>query len=127
MADVFRPCYHAALPADAKISVKGGEKCARFRNQRGRIVEGPVLPGGKVRLRTDEYYARIRHTDGRILRVNLHVTDQEAARQLRAQKQREADQRKAGIIDAFDQHRRTPLIGGMTELPKTVHERKPAI
>jgi integrase len=123
MADVFRPTYHADLPPDAKIIVKGGERHARFRNARGRIVEGPILPNGKVRARTDEYWGRIRYADGRTLRVKLHVTDQEAARQLRAQKQREADQQKAGIIDAFEQHRHTPLIGVMTELPKRTHER----
>ncbi len=124
MADVYRPSYHAALPPDAKIVVKSGKRYARFKNKRGRIVEGPLLPCGvKVQLRTEEYYGRIRHPDGRILRVNLHVTDQEAARQLRSQLQREADQQKAGLIDAFEQHRRTPLIGCMTELPKRTPER----
>lgn len=51
------------------------------------------------------------------------MTDREAARRLAAQRQRQADQFKAGLIDALTEHRRRPLIGSMRELGKRPHER----
>lgn len=125
MADViFRPTYHAVIPADAKIVVRDGQRIARFKSKGGKSVEGLVLPcGTRCRVATPGYYARIKYPDGRVRRVSLGVTDQEAARQLRSQLQREADQEKAGIIDASVRHQKTPLIGMMTELPKRKHQR----
>lgn len=124
MGDVFRPTFHRAIPADAKFVVRDGVRYARFRSSKGQIIEGVVLPDGKrCRVETRDYYARIRDSLGRQRRVPLGVTDQEAARQLRAKLQREADQKKAGLIDEYADSRRRPLIGSMKELPKCKHQR----
>lgn len=124
MAEVFQPSYHVPIPPGAKVVERSGRRYARFKTKAGRTVEGLILPGGaKCRVQTPGYYARIRHPDGRIRRVALDVTDQEAARQLRTQLQLQADQERAGIVDPYDRHRRTPLIGSMNELPKRRHER----
>jgi integrase len=124
MGDVFRPTFHRAIPADAKFVVRGGVRYARFRPSKGRIIEGVVLPDGKrCRVETRDYYARIRDSLGRQRRVPLGVTDQEAARQLRAKLQREADQKKAGLLDEYAESRRRPLVGSMKELPKCKHQR----
>jgi integrase len=124
MSDIFHPTFHVAIPPGAKYFERAGKKIVRFTSKQGRALEGVVLPGGaKCRVETPGYYARIRTRDGRIRRVALGVTDQEAARQLRSKLQREADQEKAGLIDPFERHRRTPLIGTMIELPKRAHRR----
>lgn len=124
MGDVYRPTFHRAIPADAKFVLRGGVRYARFRSKKGQIVEGVVLPDGKrCRVETRYFYGRIRDSLGRQRRIPLGVTDQEAARQLRAKLQREADQKKAGLIDEYADSRRRPLIGSMKELPKCRHER----
>lgn len=124
MADVFKPTYHRAVPATAKVFVRSGKKFARFSQGSGRIVEGELLPGGKkCRVEAPHYYARIRDSEGRVRRVPLGVADKEAARQLRARLQLEADQQKAGLIDPMAGHRRRPLIGSMKSLPKQRHDR----
>ena len=124
MGDIFRPSYHRAIPADAKIIVRDGVRYARFRSKKGQVVEGEVLPDGKrCRMQTRDLYARIRVASGRTRRVPLGVTNQEAARQLRAKLQLEADQSKAGMIDELATHRRRPLIGSMKSLPDRKHKR----
>ena len=124
MADVFKPTFHTAIPAGAKMIVRRGIRYARFRTKKGSVVEGEVLPDGKrCRVQTRDFYARIRDSSGRQRRVPLGVTNEEAARQLRAKLQLEADQSKAGMIDEFAAHRRTPLIGSMKALTKRKHIR----
>ena len=126
MADVYRPTFHRAIPPDAKFVVRGGVSYARFRSRNGQGVEGEVLPDGKrCRVHTRDYYARIKDSLGRQKRIPLGVTDLEAARQLRAKLQREADQRKAGLVDEYAASRRRPLIGSMNSLPQRKHKRDP--
>lgn len=124
MPDIFRPTYHAKIPAHAKTFTRRGRRFARFTQTTGRIVEGEVLPNGKrCRIETAEYYARVREADGRIRRVALGVADKAAAFQLAAKLRRDADHGKAGLIDPMVEHRRRPLIGSMQVLPKRKPER----
>ena len=107
MSDVFRPTYHTPIPAGAKRFVKGGKEYARFRRS-GEMVTGEVMPSGKARVISQLYYARIRK-NGHTVRIPLGVKDKEAALQLRSQLQLAADQQRAGIIDAFAEHRAKPM------------------
>jgi integrase len=124
MSDVFKPTYHRKIPESAKTVTRDGKTFAKIRLRNGQILEGEVLgEGKKCRLQTTEYYARIKQPDGRTVRVPLEVTDKEAAQQLRAKLQKEADQQRAGLIDRFAKHLLQPLIGCPKPLPKRVHLR----
>jgi integrase len=124
MGDVFRPSYHRLIPKSAKRITRDGTTYAKIRLRNGQVLEGEVLGDGKkCRLQTTEYYARIKQSDGRTVRVPLGVTDKEAAQQLRARMQKEADQQKAGLIDPFAKHLSQPLIGCPKPLPKRSHLR----
>lgn len=120
---VFRPTYHTRIPNGAKIIERCGKRFAKFRQRGGRIVEGQVIGDGKCRVETPEYYARIRHPDGRRVRIPLGVSDKQAAENLALERQREADLGKAGLIDESLACRKKPLIGNSKELPKRKHER----
>jgi hypothetical protein len=123
MAEVFKPTFHEKIPADAKFLTRDGKRFARFKMRSGRTVEGEVLANGKARVESEKYYGRVTTADGRRVRKCLGVADKQAAVQVLAKLRREAELELAGLLDPFEKHRRTPLIGSMIELPKRKHER----
>lgn len=107
---IYRPTYHTAVPADAKRFTKGGQEYAKFRLARtGELVTGLIMPSGKARIESPYWTARIRK-NGKSVRVALGVKDKEAAMQLRAKLQLEADQQRAGTVDPYAKHRAKPLL-----------------
>jgi len=114
MADVFRPSYQQQIPSDAKLFTKKGTKMARFKQRNGRTVEGPIMPNGNVRIMSDNYYAHVKIGAKRV-RVPLHTSDLEAARQLRAKMQLHHDHKRAGMIDPYAEHRIKPLLAHLED------------
>jgi integrase len=111
---VYRPTYHATIPADAKYITKNGKRYAKFRLPKtGELVTGEVMGIGKdgkskARIQQKFYVARIRR-NGKTVRVSTGVEDKEAALAIRQKLQRDAEQGRAGIVDQYAEHRGTPL------------------
>ncbi len=64
--------------------------------------------GGRVTRRTRKWYVEYVDGDGVTRRVPGYV-DKQATAQLASELERKAGQRKAGLIDRFDEHRKRPL------------------
>jgi integrase len=105
MGSVFRQKITRPLPAGAEVVTRNGERVARWR-VRGKLRTAPLTTGedGSDRILTEArtYTARFRDHTGKVVTRPTGCKDEQAARQMLAGWEREAEQIKAGTLDAKD-------------------------
>jgi len=100
MGSVYRQQVTRPLPVGAEVVTKGGERVARWR-VRGRVRTAPVSAAGDRVLTTARTFtAKYRDHTGAVVTRATGCKDEQAARQMLAKWEREAEQVKAGTLDA---------------------------
>ncbi len=111
MARVFKQTYTKPLPDGAELLTRKGKRVARFKNRKGKTVTAPLSKDGtKVILETAKFYIEYRDADDIVRRVPGY-TDEKATEQEAARLEREAAQRKTGLIDRHVEYRQRLLSG----------------
>ncbi len=103
MGSVFRQQVTKPLPSDAEIVTKKGRRFARWRVRgKTRSARLTIGSGGVDRILTEArtFTARYRDHTGNIVTRPTGCRDEQTARQLLAKWEREAEQIKAGTLDA---------------------------
>ncbi len=119
MADVFKPTYTAAVPADAKIGVRDGKRIARFK-RKGRTIEAEVTSDGRrVRLETDEWYVRYKEGN-RWLRKKAY-TDRKASENLAKRIQDNLDRCQEGLPN--EENYKRPIADHLTDFGETLRSK----
>ena len=92
MGTVFRKQTTRALPRGAEIMVRKGERCARWKDRKGKTRTAPLTKGkgGADRIVTESPYYVAKYRDGSgVLRVKpTGCRDETAARQVLAELER---------------------------------------
>ena len=102
MGTIFKRTEKRPVPAVAEIVEKGGKRVARWK-RRGKMVTAAILTENGadwVAVKSAVYVARFRDHAGRLVERSTGCKDETAARQVLARWEREAEQVKAGILDA---------------------------
>jgi len=68
-----------------------------------------VVDGKRVKKQSQSWYVKYRDADGIERRVRAYK-DKEAIRQLPARLEKEVEFAKAGVVDRYKEHRKTPLM-----------------
>jgi hypothetical protein len=109
MSNLRRIPYTKPIPADAEIITRKGQRFARIKDRKGKIVEAPLNDDGtRIQLLSKKWYGEYKDADGVEQCVPLS-TDKTAAEQRLAELVRKAEFGKAGLIDPFEAHRKRPL------------------
>jgi hypothetical protein len=107
-AHLRRPSYTKAIPPEAEFFERKGKQFVRFTNAKGRVVQGPVTPGGRVRLKSRVWHGYFRDADGHEQDAPLsanHVVAEQLLRDL----VRKAELGRAGNLDPCETQRKRPL------------------
>ena len=102
MGTLFRRTVRRAIPKSATLIEKGGQTVARWRS-RGRLHTAPVTESDGTRtvtIETGTYYARFRDNTGEWVERSTGCRDETNARQKLAAWEKEAEQVRAGVLDA---------------------------
>mgnify|MGYP000943005762 CR=1 FL=1 len=99
MGSVYRQKVTRPLPTGAEVVTKGGERVARWR-VRGKLRTAAVSAGGdRIVTAARTYTAKFRDHTGAVVVRATGCKDEQAARQLLAKWEREAEQVRAGTLD----------------------------
>ncbi|MDY3555746.1 site-specific integrase [Gemmata sp. JC717] len=105
MGSLFRRTLRRAVPQAATITNKNGQPVARWRS-RGKWQTAPVVEyddgSRSVELETGTYYGRFKDHTGRTVERSTGCRDEANARQKLAAWEREAEQIRAGVLDASE-------------------------
>ena len=103
MGSVFRQQVTRAVPTEAEVFEKGGERFARWR-VRGKLRTAKLTTGtdGTPRIVTESktYSARFRDATGKVVTRSTGCRDEQTARQKLSKWEREVEQIGAGVLDA---------------------------
>ncbi len=103
MGSVFKKTFTKPVPADAEVVEKKGQRLARWR-VKGKLHQAPITKGesGTDRLLIEgrTFYGKYRNHAGVVVVRPTGCKDEQAARQLLAKWEREAEQIKSGTLDA---------------------------
>src|SRR5262245_49826523 len=101
MGTLYKQQFTKPLPEGAELVERRGEKLARWRDRHGRARQAPVTTGddGNTRLLCESavWSARYRDHDGRLVQQSTGCRDRDAASQVLAGWEREAERIRAGI------------------------------
>jgi integrase len=86
----------------------------RYVDRQGRQVPKGTPGARKVKKRATKWYGQYLDADGNRRRVPLS-SDKVAALQLLAERQRDAERRKAGLVDRFVEHRKAPIASHLED------------
>lgn len=102
MGALFRRTVRRPVPQSATLVEKNAQMTAKWKS-RGKWITAPVTEAGGVRLVTVEtgtYYARFRDHAGLTVERSTGCREETNARQRLAKWEREAEQVRAGVLDA---------------------------
>ena len=122
MGTVFKKQTTRPLPAGAEIFVRKGERCARWKDRKGKTRTSPVTTGkdGAARIATESPYfvAKYRDGAGSVQTVSTGCRDETAARQVLADLERRAELIRSGVMTgaeaAIGDHQGTPIGDHLT-------------
>ncbi|MBX6314026.1 MAG: site-specific integrase [Isosphaeraceae bacterium] len=102
MGSLFRKSYTKPLPAGAEIIVRQGARLAQWRDPRGRRRTAPVTRGRdgteRIRVESSNFYVRYRDGHGLIVEAPTGCRDESTARQVLAERERQAERVRAGLL-----------------------------
>ena len=81
-----------------------------------------VVEGKRVKKQSRSWYVKYRDADGIERRVKGYK-DKEATRQFAATLEREAELARAGVVDRYKKHRRTPLMDHLREYEASLRDK----
>ncbi len=114
MGTLLRQSYTVALPPDAGIIERSGQKFARLAVG-GKIQTFPVTADGKrYRRQSDKWYGQYTDGTGTVQRVPLS-TDKAAAKQMLAKLERRAERQRTGLLDPAEDHAQRPLTAHLAD------------
>src|SRR5262245_59539220 len=109
MGSVFKKQYTQPVPEGAELVERKGGRIARWRDKRGRLRTAPVTKGedGAPRLlfESGAWYGRYRDHAGLIVEASTECRDEQAARQVLARWERDAERIKAGYATPAEKER----------------------
>jgi integrase len=114
VGSVFKQQYTKPILAHAEIVTVKGERVARWRDRRGKLVSGKVnADGTRVTIEAQVYSAYYRDGNGDEQTVSTGCRDERAARQVLADLERRAELVRANVLTAAEaavsDHQATPL------------------
>lgn len=117
MGTVYRKTTTKPLPPGAEIFTRKGERCARWRDSRGKFRTAKLTTGAngaeRIVIEVGTYTAKYRDGSGLVVERATGCHDETAARGLLAKLQRRAELVKANVIsaaeDAVADHQAVPL------------------
>ena len=101
MATVFKRREYRAIPEGAEIITYRGKRCAKWTNAKtGRAQRAPLNEAGDKIILEAQFYT-IQHFDheGKRKKVSTRYADKDAAKQYANQLEKEAEDRRRGMID----------------------------
>lgn len=105
MGSLFRRTLRRPVPQSATITEKNGQALARWRS-RGKWQTASVVKNDdgsqSVELETGTYYGRFKDHTGRLVERSTGCRDEANARQKLAAWEKEAEQIRAGVLDASE-------------------------
>jgi hypothetical protein len=123
MPHLRRVPYTKPIPAGAEIINRKGQLFARLKDRKGKTVEAPLSDDGtRIQLQSKKWYGEYRDADGVEQRVPLSH-DKTAAGQLLADLVKQAELRKAGIMDPFEGYRKQPLADHLEDFAAALRAR----
>jgi integrase len=112
MASLFKRNRYSDLPADAEVITRGTERIARWITENGKTREAPLnAAGDKIVLppaKDDPYHVAYDDENGRRRTVRAY-RDKESSEAMGRRLEDEAAKRKEGLVNRFDEHRRTAV------------------
>ncbi len=117
MGSLRRKTWTKPLPDGAELVVRKGRAVARWTDGRGRTQTAPVTRDADgrpwIELTSRKWLAKYRRGDGIIVEVSTGCTDRSAAEQWLAEREREADRVRAGVVTTAEtrtlEHRRSDI------------------
>ncbi len=103
MGAIYRKATTRALPADAEIITRKGERLARWRDAKGKTRTAPLTDAGdRIRVESSTWYAKYRDGNNHVVEVPTGCRDETAARQVLADLERKAERVRAGLITSSE-------------------------
>ncbi len=106
MGTVYKKSATRALPPDAELFVRKGERLARWKDAKGQTRTAPVTTGrngnDRVVIVARTYMAKYRDGSGVVREVTTGCRGETAARQVLAELERRADKVRSGIRTAAE-------------------------
>lgn len=106
MGMLFRKGYTMPIPPGAEITVRDGQRIARWRLRNGRVRTAEVVDceDGKQRVRGQSrlFMSRYRDGSGQMVEVATNCRDEVAARAVLTQLERRAELVRAGVVTAAE-------------------------
>src|SRR5262249_40524233 len=114
MGTVYRKAVTKPLPANAEVITRKGEKLARWRDAKGKTRTAPLTDAGdRIRIESGTVYAQLRDGQGIVIEVPTGCRTEDAARQVLADLERQAERVRAGLITPAEartaEHLGTPM------------------
>jgi integrase len=116
---VFKKTFTKPLPAGAETFVRKGERFARWKDRKGKTRTAPLTTGGdgseRITLESRFYVAKYRDGAGVVRVEATGCRDEQAARQVLADLERQAELIRAGVMTtaeaATGEHSGRPIAG----------------
>jgi integrase len=120
MATVIRRTKGMPIPANAKIRMTGGKRCAHWTDAKGKTRKAPLSKDGtKIVVRSATYSIRYKDENGLLKWQSSGTRDKDAAKQIANQLESRAAKIRQGLIDPaedlFAKAARRPLEGHLAD------------
>jgi integrase len=139
MGSVFKKQYTKPVPEGSELVERKGQRIARWRDKTGKLRTAPVTAGEdgtpRLLLESGAWYGRYRDHAGLIVEGSTGCRDEQAARQVLARWERDAERIKAGyatpaekemsghqfsaIEDHFRAYDRSLMAGGASDIHRS--------
>src|SRR5262249_12087115 len=128
MGSVFRKTTTRPVPAGATITTKAGKTFARWKTRAGRGLTAEVTLGDDGRQvsrhQPGTYFAKYRDHDGVVRVVPTHCRDEDNAKQVLADLEKQTDRVRAGVVTsdelAIADRKLDPLDGHLADYLATL-------
>src|SRR5262245_38945010 len=106
MGTVFRKTATKPLPPGAEVFTRKGERCARWKDRKGKTRTAPLTTGrdgqDRIVIVARTYLAKYRDGNGRVREVPTGCRDEQAAKAILADLERRAVRVKAKLLTAAE-------------------------
>lgn len=127
MGHIFKPVIVKPLPAGAEVLERNGERLARWRSKRGKLITAPVreTPRGLCVVTEGSYYmARFKDGNGVTRTTSTGCGDYSAAMSVLGEHVRRAELVRSGVLtsteDAAADHKRTDISSHLDDYVRSL-------
>ena len=123
MPTLRRATYTRDIPSDAVPCTARGKPAVRYTGRDGKpVVALLTADGGKCRVESNQWYARIKDATRVLKNVPLAV-DKTAAQAMLGDMLRRVERERAGVVAPHEEHRRRPLADLLAEYKRHLLDR----